>query len=644
VDPGEQCDDGNGILDDDCPDGVAGTCTNATCGDGFTNLLGTQFPNEECDDGNAIDNDACANDCTLPATCGDSSDPDPQVDLNGGEACDSGTAFNSDTTPGDCTTVCRTDCTCPACGDGVTDYQLGEECDDRNTVDNDGCSSTCQLEVTAACGNGILEPNNNENCDDGNNNNGDGCSSTCQLETVGGTCGDSNDPQPKVDVDTDEVCDEGLQVCADGTTICTQNTDCPAGPNPPQLCLTANGDLCNTTCNFDNIADTFHMTGDGGITITADNTYLWYADELNGELSRLDVQACIDHHANTATPCFDASGGPPPNCPDPCTAQLLVTPASPTLPGTNTMHLYYAASDGDTVWFGGSGGVTCNPATEVYLYEMDIAACDAALGGGASDCNGLEAIVAGNGIGHVDGFGTAAQLSGLRGITYYAGYVYFLDGGCGTLRRYDPGTTEVKTVIGDPTCPGGQAFQEGYGGILPGAGGASLNSPRYMATDHSGFLYISDNFDHTISRYNVVTSYLERFVGNPGAGPGYADNYDGTLARFDRPRDITSDGTSIYVADFDNYTIRQVDILTGRVTTMVGVPDPNQNPDNKCDLLFGQGAAPGTGPQFHKPLELAYHYPSGSLFFYTGGTGGAGCYGPPSCTTVQLKNQIWRIR
>ena len=63
------------------------------------------------------------------------------------------------------------------CGNGVVEE--GEQCDDGNTVDGDGCSSTCQIE--ACCGNGILEPG--EECDDGNNTSGDGCSADCHLES-----------------------------------------------------------------------------------------------------------------------------------------------------------------------------------------------------------------------------------------------------------------------------------------------------------------------------------------------------------------------------------------------------------------------------------------------------------------------------
>jgi len=64
---------------------------------------------------------------------------------------------------------------CELCGNGVLD--AGETCDDGNTVDDDGCSSACQLEV---CGD--REKQANEECDDGNTVSGDGCSSTCREE------------------------------------------------------------------------------------------------------------------------------------------------------------------------------------------------------------------------------------------------------------------------------------------------------------------------------------------------------------------------------------------------------------------------------------------------------------------------------
>lgn len=67
----------------------------------------------------------------------------------------------------------------PVCGNNT--IEEGEACDDENTVNGDGCSSTCALENTEpVCGNGLGEPG--EACDDGNLVDGDACSSTCSVE------------------------------------------------------------------------------------------------------------------------------------------------------------------------------------------------------------------------------------------------------------------------------------------------------------------------------------------------------------------------------------------------------------------------------------------------------------------------------
>ena len=65
----------------------------------------------------------------------------------------------------------------PTCGNGVR--EACEDCDDGNTEDGDGCSSSCEVEQTV-CGDGIQSPG--EECDDGNTEDGDGCSSSCTLE------------------------------------------------------------------------------------------------------------------------------------------------------------------------------------------------------------------------------------------------------------------------------------------------------------------------------------------------------------------------------------------------------------------------------------------------------------------------------
>ncbi len=81
----------------------------------------------------------------------------------------------------------------PVCGDGYLDTAAGEECDDGNNVDGDGCSANCTIEPY--CGDGILDPG--EECDDGNNVDGDGCSANCTLEGGGEGCTPGYWKQPR---------------------------------------------------------------------------------------------------------------------------------------------------------------------------------------------------------------------------------------------------------------------------------------------------------------------------------------------------------------------------------------------------------------------------------------------------------------
>ena len=64
------------------------------------------------------------------------------------------------------------------CGNGVVD--AGEECDDGNGGNGDGCDEDCR---PSACGNGLVGID--EACDDGNTLDGDACSSLCRLPEVG---------------------------------------------------------------------------------------------------------------------------------------------------------------------------------------------------------------------------------------------------------------------------------------------------------------------------------------------------------------------------------------------------------------------------------------------------------------------------
>ncbi len=182
TDPGEGCDDGNDIDGDGCD----GRCRNESCGDGVKD------DDEECDDGNDVGGDGCQ-DCRR-GTCGDSIlEPD--------EVCDDGGVDDGDGCSSSCTAEfercdpeiipflqcsdgnldsgdgCSSTCLFEFCGDAIVQPSRGERCDDQAPgASAVGCSN-CQIPV---CGNGLFE--GLEQCDDRNTVDGDGCSSECRVE------------------------------------------------------------------------------------------------------------------------------------------------------------------------------------------------------------------------------------------------------------------------------------------------------------------------------------------------------------------------------------------------------------------------------------------------------------------------------
>ncbi len=86
--------------------------------------------------------------------------------VDAGEQCDDGNGGNGD--------GCDADCRPSRCGNGLVG--IDEECDDGNTDDGDGCRSNCTF-----CGDGVVD-DPFEGCDDGNTDDGDGCSAVCLPE------------------------------------------------------------------------------------------------------------------------------------------------------------------------------------------------------------------------------------------------------------------------------------------------------------------------------------------------------------------------------------------------------------------------------------------------------------------------------
>ncbi len=138
------------------------------------------------------------------------------------------------------------DGSCPECPNGVVD--AGEECDDGNLVDGDGCTSEC---IDEFCGDGVINDSGAEECDDGVANS-DSTPDACRLDCTEPVCGDG-----VTDPSNGEECDDGNTNQDDGCT--NQCTSCGNGiAGGLEQCDDGNnddGDCCAADCTFEALDD-----------------------------------------------------------------------------------------------------------------------------------------------------------------------------------------------------------------------------------------------------------------------------------------------------------------------------------------------------------------------------------------------------
>jgi cysteine-rich repeat protein len=128
----------------------------------------------------------------------------------------------------------------PACGDGILD--AGEQCDDGNIFNRDGCSSTCSIENGYTCANepSVCACGSGDSDGDGICNSVDNCPATLnsgQQDSDGDGLGNACD-----------TCPNDAQNDADGDGICGNLDNCPSVSNSNQTDSNSNGvgDACET--------------------------------------------------------------------------------------------------------------------------------------------------------------------------------------------------------------------------------------------------------------------------------------------------------------------------------------------------------------------------------------------------------------
>jgi cysteine-rich repeat protein len=160
--------------------------------------------------------------------------------LEPGEECDDGNLLDCD----GCTPACLSE----ECGNGRIDCRpavdVDEGCDDGNTIGCDGCAANCARRE-GVCGDGLSECG--EQCDDGNVASCDetGCSGSCRTET----CGNGR-------VECTEECDTGgASVTCDGSCVRLPPPGCGNGvKTSDEACddnNTADCDGCSSFCEVE---------------------------------------------------------------------------------------------------------------------------------------------------------------------------------------------------------------------------------------------------------------------------------------------------------------------------------------------------------------------------------------------------------
>lgn len=136
------------------------------------------------------------------------------------------------------------------------------------------------------------------------------------------------------------------------------------------------------------------------------------------------------------------------------------------------------------------------------------------------------------------------------------------------VRKYDDG---VMTIIaGTGAGNSGEGGFSGDGG--PGAS-AQLNSPRGIAADSSGNVYIADTFNYRIRKITAATGIITTVAGK-GEGATASENGValGNVLGFPHSVAVDAAGSNLYISEMFNSWIRQVNLPTGRISKLAGYP------------------------------------------------------------------------
>lgn len=159
--------------------------------------------------------------------------------------------------------------------------------------------------------------------------------------------------------------------------------------------------------------------------------------------------------------------------------------------------------------------------------------------------------------GDLDGTGTAARLNFPNGVTNDGTYLYVSDRGNQKIKRVALSTGVVETIAGSGTA----SSVDGNGTS------ATFNVPCDSIVAGS-YLYVVECTGNRVRRVGLSSPFTVTTI----AGSGTAASTDGvgTAAEFNNPHGIGTDGSNLFITEWNGQTIRRLNIASNTVYTIAG--------------------------------------------------------------------------
>jgi sugar lactone lactonase YvrE len=344
----------------------------------------------------------------------------------------------------------------------------------------------------------------------------------------------------------------------------------------------------------------------GPLAVAWDGMSLYIADTGNNVIRMVDGAGNISTIAGTGTAGFSGDGGPAVlarlNHPTSLifTGTLFVADANNYRVRKFTVggNITTIAGNGTPSRFGDGGAATSSQVGNPYAVAVDAAGNEYVADNQNDvirkiDVNGVITTVAGNGTNGYSGDlgpATNAQLNDPRGVAVDAnGNIYISDTGNQRIRKVDFVSGKIATIAGNGTA----GYSEGL------AAGAMINTPRAVAVDGAGNVYIADTGNHRVRKVTGTT--MSTFAGTGIAGDS-GDGFAATSAQLNAPRGLVINAAGdLLISDTGNNRVRKV--AGGIITTVAGTGIAGSAGDG----------GPATSAQLSFPFGLASDG-SGNLF------------------------------